>query len=189
MRAGGRLCRLAGGLGRGESPREMLVGGRIPFVAVDAVQDAAERAGAADVIYQPYLSDGTWRGFADFLERLPDGTYEGVAVLEDAGHGFNNDGRPDSDLADAELARQLGCGLHMTATQLAAAGSRSCLGGLLKCRLLALGGGWQQVVVARQAGAGKILHVDAGFGDETGTENDAIGRQLTTIAHQHRVLA
>ncbi len=36
------------------------------------------RAGEAEVIYQPYLSDGTWRGFADFLERQPDGTYEAV---------------------------------------------------------------------------------------------------------------
>ena len=38
----------------------------------------AIRAGEADVIYQAYLTDGTWRGFADFLERLPDGTYEPV---------------------------------------------------------------------------------------------------------------
>jgi carboxymethylenebutenolidase len=29
-----------------------------------------------------------------------------VHVYEASGHGFNNDGRPDSDLADAELARQ-----------------------------------------------------------------------------------
>ncbi|WP_454761513.1 dienelactone hydrolase family protein [Caulobacter segnis] len=29
-----------------------------------------------------------------------------VYVYENSGHGFNNDGRPDSDLADAELARQ-----------------------------------------------------------------------------------
>lgn len=28
-----------------------------------------------------------------------------VYVYENSGHGFNNDGRPDSDLADAELAR------------------------------------------------------------------------------------
>jgi len=40
--------------------------------------EEAVRAGAADVIYQPYLSDGTWRGFADFLERMPDGSYEVV---------------------------------------------------------------------------------------------------------------
>ncbi|HEU0248330.1 MAG TPA: TM0106 family RecB-like putative nuclease [Gaiellaceae bacterium] len=38
----------------------------------------AIRAGEADVVYQAYLSDGTWRGFADFLVRLPDGTYEPV---------------------------------------------------------------------------------------------------------------
>jgi len=42
-----------------------------------ATEDAI-RAGEADVIYQAYLSDGTWRGFADFLERQPDGTYEPV---------------------------------------------------------------------------------------------------------------
>ncbi len=33
-----------------------------------ATEDAI-RAGEADVIYQAYLTDGTWRGFADFLER------------------------------------------------------------------------------------------------------------------------
>ena len=42
-----------------------------------ATEDAI-RAGEADVIYQAYLSDGTWRGFADFLERQPDGTHEPV---------------------------------------------------------------------------------------------------------------
>ena len=40
--------------------------------------EAAIQAGAADVIYQPYLRDERWHGFADFLERLPDGTYEPV---------------------------------------------------------------------------------------------------------------
>jgi carboxymethylenebutenolidase len=29
-----------------------------------------------------------------------------VYIYENSGHGFNNDGRPDSDLADAELSRQ-----------------------------------------------------------------------------------
>jgi carboxymethylenebutenolidase len=29
-----------------------------------------------------------------------------VWIYEASGHGFNNDGRPDSNLADAELARQ-----------------------------------------------------------------------------------
>ena len=43
-----------------------------------AATEEAIRAGVADVIYQAYLTDGTWRGFADFLERLPDGTYEPV---------------------------------------------------------------------------------------------------------------
>jgi predicted RecB family nuclease len=40
--------------------------------------DDAIRSASADVIYQAYLTDGTWRGFADFLVRLPDGTYEPV---------------------------------------------------------------------------------------------------------------
>jgi uncharacterized protein len=42
--------------------------------------DEAIRAGEAEVVYQPYLvsEDGRWRGFADFLERQPDGTYEPV---------------------------------------------------------------------------------------------------------------
>src|SRR5687768_5053216 len=42
-----------------------------------ATEDAVRRA-EADIIYQAYLTDGTWRGFADFLVRLPDGTYEPV---------------------------------------------------------------------------------------------------------------
>jgi predicted RecB family nuclease len=37
----------------------------------------AVRAGT-DVIYQGVFADGGWRGIADFLERLPDGTYEAV---------------------------------------------------------------------------------------------------------------
>jgi predicted RecB family nuclease len=32
----------------------------------------------ADVVYQAALTDGIWRGFADFVERLPDGSYEVV---------------------------------------------------------------------------------------------------------------
>ena len=40
--------------------------------------EEAIRAGVAEVIYQPYLTDGTWRGFADFLELQPDGGYEPV---------------------------------------------------------------------------------------------------------------
>ena len=40
--------------------------------------EEAIRAGFADVIYQPYLEHARWRGFADFLERQPDGTYEPV---------------------------------------------------------------------------------------------------------------
>jgi predicted RecB family nuclease len=50
------------------------------FVDEDARRgtEDAIHAGVADVLYQAYLTDGTWRGFADFLERLPDGTYEPV---------------------------------------------------------------------------------------------------------------
>ena len=50
------------------------------FDAAEArrLSEEAVRAGEADVIYQAYLTDGTWRGFADFLERQPDGTYEPV---------------------------------------------------------------------------------------------------------------
>jgi uncharacterized protein len=40
--------------------------------------ESAIRAATADVIYQPYLTDGTWRGFGDFLEKQPDGGYEPV---------------------------------------------------------------------------------------------------------------
>ena len=50
------------------------------FDAEQARRDTEDaiRAGEADVVYQAYLSDGIWRGFADFLERQPDGTYEPV---------------------------------------------------------------------------------------------------------------
>ena len=39
--------------------------------------EEALRAGA-DVIYQACFVDGDWRGFADFVERQPDGSYEAV---------------------------------------------------------------------------------------------------------------
>jgi predicted RecB family nuclease len=39
--------------------------------------DEAIRSGA-DVVFQACLVDGDWRGFADFVERGPDGTYEVV---------------------------------------------------------------------------------------------------------------
>src|SRR5215213_8422332 len=43
-----------------------------------AARETAEaiRAGEAEVIYQACLVDGEWRGFADFLELQPDGSYE-----------------------------------------------------------------------------------------------------------------
>src|SRR5215218_10988305 len=54
-------------------------------ISFDHDWDAAARAtaeairkGEADVIYQACLVDDDWRGFADFLERQPDGTYEVV---------------------------------------------------------------------------------------------------------------
>jgi predicted RecB family nuclease len=34
--------------------------------------------GGADVVYQAVLADGAWHGFADFIERQDDGTYEVV---------------------------------------------------------------------------------------------------------------
>jgi predicted RecB family nuclease len=48
-----------------------------PVVARRLTEEAI-RARVADVIYQPYLTDGRWRGFADFLEQQPDGGYEPV---------------------------------------------------------------------------------------------------------------
>src|SRR5581483_4604208 len=54
---------------------------RIPFdfdwtAAAEATADAM-RAGA-EVIYQACFVDGNWRGFADFLVKQHDGTYEAV---------------------------------------------------------------------------------------------------------------
>jgi len=46
--------------------------------AAARLTEEAIRAAAAEVIYQPYLTDGRWRGFADFLERRDDGRYEPV---------------------------------------------------------------------------------------------------------------
>ena len=67
---------LAGLRATGKSIRE---------ITFDHDWDAAARetadaigAGEADVIYQACLVDGDWRGFADFLERQPDGSYEVV---------------------------------------------------------------------------------------------------------------
>ena len=40
--------------------------------------EEAIRSATAEVIYQPYLTDGRWRGFADFLERRDDRRYEPV---------------------------------------------------------------------------------------------------------------
>jgi predicted RecB family nuclease len=40
--------------------------------------EEAIRAAEADIIYQAQLEDEGWRGIADFLERLPDGSYEVV---------------------------------------------------------------------------------------------------------------
>jgi predicted RecB family nuclease len=43
-----------------------------------AETEAAIRTAEAEIVYQPQLTDGSWRGFADFLERQPDGGYEVV---------------------------------------------------------------------------------------------------------------
>jgi predicted RecB family nuclease len=45
--------------------------------ARQATEDAI-RVGEDDVIYQAYLSDGTWRGFADFLEKVEEGSGPGM---------------------------------------------------------------------------------------------------------------
>jgi uncharacterized protein len=66
--------------GEGRSAARMLTYDDDGFYADEAraATEEAIRAAEADVIYQAYLTDGTWRGFADFLLRLPDGTYEPV---------------------------------------------------------------------------------------------------------------
>jgi len=48
-------------------------------IARGLTEDAV-RTRARDVVYQPYLTsgDGRWHGFADFLEKTPQGTYEPV---------------------------------------------------------------------------------------------------------------
>ena len=50
-----------------------------PDVARRLTEEAV-RDRAADVVYQPYLEseDGRWHGFADFLEKTSEGTYEPV---------------------------------------------------------------------------------------------------------------
>ena len=54
-------------------------GREVTTIAFEHDWEAAARATeeaireGADVVYQACLTDGTWRGFADFIERLPDG--------------------------------------------------------------------------------------------------------------------
>jgi predicted RecB family nuclease len=68
-----------------------------------------ERAiqGGADIVYQACLAEDNWRGFADFLERLPDGSYE-VVDTKLARHA-----RPEHVLQlcfySEQLARLQGC--------------------------------------------------------------------------------
>jgi len=64
--------------------------------------EEAIRAGAVDVIYQPLLTDEDWRGFADFLERQPDKTYEPVDTK------LARSARPDHVLQLSFYAEQLG---------------------------------------------------------------------------------
>ncbi len=64
--------------------------------------EEAIRAGTVDVIYQPLLAEGDWRGFADFLERSPDGTYEPVDTK------LARSARPDHVLQLSFYAGQLG---------------------------------------------------------------------------------
>ena len=49
---------------------------RLRRPAARATEEAIRRG--ADVIYQACFVDGAWRGFADFVERQPDGSYEVV---------------------------------------------------------------------------------------------------------------
>src|SRR5688572_16989532 len=53
-------------------------GKRIAEPATAAKTEEAIRAAEADVIYQAQFEYEGWRGIADFLERLPDGSYEVV---------------------------------------------------------------------------------------------------------------
>lgn len=64
--------------------------------------EEAIRAGTVDVIYQPLLAEGDWRGFADFLERSPDGTYEPVDTK------LARSAKPDHVLQLSFYAGQLG---------------------------------------------------------------------------------
>jgi carboxymethylenebutenolidase len=66
----------------------------------------AELALSAPVIVHLGRKDGHIP--ADEVRTKVEAAHPDVAVYiyENSGHGFNNDGRPDSDLADAELARQ-----------------------------------------------------------------------------------
>src|SRR5262249_34106213 len=48
-----------------------------PEQALELTEQAIGEA-KYEVIYQPFLADGEWRGFADFLERRSDGSYEPV---------------------------------------------------------------------------------------------------------------
>ena len=48
------------------------------FAANAAATEQAIRDGRSDVIYQACLASDGWRGYADFLERQADGTYEAV---------------------------------------------------------------------------------------------------------------
>src|SRR6185369_6425423 len=46
--------------------------------AARRLTEEAIRKGQHEVLYQAYLADGDWQGFADFLERRADGSYEPV---------------------------------------------------------------------------------------------------------------
>jgi predicted RecB family nuclease len=52
--------------------------GRNIVEPANAAESEAALLSGADVVYQVCLADGTWRGFADFVERQPDGSYEVV---------------------------------------------------------------------------------------------------------------
>jgi predicted RecB family nuclease len=72
-----------------------------PATAADTEETI--RKGEADIIYQARLEDDGWRGIADFLERLPDGSYE-VLDTKLARHA-----RPEHVLQLCFYTEQLAC--------------------------------------------------------------------------------
>jgi uncharacterized protein len=103
-------------LGRLEAEGRAIV--RIPtyddegFDADEArrLTEEAVRTGEAEVIYQPYLTDGTWRGFADFLEKVDEGSGPGMPGPYEEQQGQDEaslapTGKATYEVVDTKLAR------------------------------------------------------------------------------------